>query len=211
MPRLSRSVRVGIVGVGGVGRTLAQELAANPGVSSLVLLDRLDEPLAAAKALLGRFPADSVRANAAHPASVARAIRSCDVVVNTSIPVYNLGVMDAALDAGADYLDVAGTGPRKPGGLPGILEQLDLHDRFRAAGGRALLSMGLDPGMSNVMAREAADRLDTVDEIRIRSGGTVSIRGHGRFPRFVPLYSRDAFFSDMRIRPSVWQAGQLED
>lgn len=204
-------MRVGIVGAGGVGMTLALELESNRAVSSLVLLDRSRKPLAAARALLGRVEADYVHGDAARKAVLMRAIRDCDVVVNASLPIRNLGIMSAALAAGVDYLDVAATGPLRPGGLPGILEQLRLHDQFRDAGRRALLSMGLDPGMSNVMAREASDRLDVVDEIRIRSGGTVSIRDHGRFPSFVPLYSRDAFFSDMRIRPTVWQAGQLEE
>lgn len=204
-------MRVGIVGTGGVGTILAQELESNRDVSSLLLLDRSEKALVAAKSFLSRVQADRVRADASRRTTLVRAIRDCDVVVNTSRPEYNIGIMSAALEVGADYLDVAATGPQRPGGLPGILEQLELHDRFHDAGRRALLSMGLDPGMSNVMAREASDRLDVIDEIRIRSGGTVSVRDHGRFPRFVPLYSRNAFFSDIRIRPTIWQAGHLED
>src|SRR3970282_1113215 len=98
-----------------------------------------------------------------------KAIRGSEVVVNTTLPKYNLTIMQAALEAGANSLDVAATGPREPGGPPGILEQLDMHEAFKSAGRTAIVSMGLDPGISNVMARQAASRLDAVTATRTRS------------------------------------------
>src|SRR5207245_11755642 len=93
--------------------------------------------------------------------------------------------------------------------LPGSLERLQRHDAFRAKGLRALLSMGLDPGMSNVMAREAADTLDSIDAIRIRSGGTAQIPGY--VSDIFPLYSRETFLSDMLLPPSAWSDGALRE
>src|SRR3989442_10666495 len=101
------------------------------------------------------------------------------------------------------------SGPREPAGLPGILEQLQRHEVFRAKGLRALLSMGLDPGMSNVLAREAADTLDSIDAIRIRSGGTAQIPGY--VSDIFPLYSRETFLSDMLLPPSAWSDGGLRE
>lgn len=204
-----RVMQVAIVGVGGVGHVLAQELAENPDVASLLLLDKIHVRKATLAELRRNTEVVSRELDAARKGAVARAIRGYDVVVNTSHPMYNMAIMRAALEVGADYLDVAATGPRKPGGRPGILEQLEMDTAFSDAGRTALLSMGLDPGMSNVMAREAADHFDRIDEIRIRSGGTVRIRNGHAYPRFVPLYSRDAFFEDIRIRPTVWQNGRL--
>src|SRR5256712_5822388 len=63
---------------------------------------------------------------------------------------------------------------------------------------------------STAEARDPSRRLETIDKIRIRSGGTVRVRQRGPSPTFVPLYSREAFFSDVRIRPTVWQRGRLE-
>ncbi len=202
-------MRVAIVGVGGVGQVLAKELCRDRRITSLLLLDKSKEQERTLTRLGKRVEAQFQVIDASKRVAVEHAIQGCDVVANTSLATYNLTIMQAALGAHADYLDVAATGPRRPGGLPGILEQLQLHDSFRDAGRKALLSMGLDPGISNVMAREATDRLDAVDTIRIRSGGTVRIRDGGFFPKFVPLYSREAFFSDMRIRPTVWQNGRL--
>ncbi len=202
-------MRIAIVGVGGVGRILAAELADNREVTSLLLLDKAPLTKASVAGLRRKTEVAVRELDAARKGAVARAIRGYDVVVNTSHPMYNMTIMKAALEAGTDYLDVAATGPRRPGGRPGILEQLEMDTAFADAGRTALLSMGLDPGMSNVMAREAADHFDRIDEIRIRSGGTVRIRDGHAYPRFVPLYSREAFFEDIRIRPTIWEDGQL--
>src|SRR5256712_11843088 len=64
---------------------------------------------------------------------------------------------------------------------------------------------------STAEARDPSRRLETIDKIRIRSGGTVRVRQRHPSPKFVPLYSREAFFSDVRIRPTVWQGGRLEE
>lgn len=203
-------MRVGIVGLGGVGSVLAAELRADTRVSALMLLDKQRDRLAPYRRARGRVDVSTAQVDASRLVPLTKAVRGCDVIINTAIPELNLTIMKAALAEGSDYLDVAATGPRRPGGLPGILEQLQLHGSFRAAGLSALLSMGLDPGMSNVMAREASDSLEAIDSIRIRSGGTLTIRNGDRFPRFVPLYSRNAFFADIRIPPNVWENGRLQ-
>jgi saccharopine dehydrogenase (NAD+, L-lysine forming) len=208
---LAVHVKVALVGLGGVGRVLAHELSNDPRVSAIQIIDKVKITSRDVAPLRGRIGVDVKEFDAARGADLVRAIRGCDVVANTSVSGLNLALMKAALRVGADYLDVAATGPRKPGGLPGILEQLTFHDAFEKADRRALLSMGLDPGMSNVMAREASHRLETIDTIRIRSGGTVRVRHRRRSPAFIPLYSREAFFSDVRIRPTVWQRGRLEE
>ncbi len=200
-------MRVAILGVGGLGRTLASELRADPRVSSLLLIDQLGERARVLTGLRGRVPIEAMQLNVENRVALAKAIRGSDVVVNTTLSKYNLTIMQAALEAGANYLDVAATGPREPGGPPGIFEQLDMHDAFKSAGRTAIVSMGLDPGISNVMARQAASRLDAVTAIRIRSGGIASLPGYASFP----LYSREAFISDILVRPTVWADGKLQD
>ncbi len=200
-------MRVAILGVGGLGRTLASELRADPRVSSLLLIDQLGERARVLTGLRGRVPIEAMQLNVENRLALAKAIRGSEVVVNTTLPKYNLTIMQAALDAGGNYLDVAATGPREPGGPPGIFEQLDMHDAFKSAGRTAIVSMGLDPGISNVMARQAASRIDAVTAIRIRSGGIASLPGYASFP----LYSREAFISDILVRPTVWADGKLQD
>ncbi len=200
-------MRVAILGIGGLGRTLASELRTDPRVKALLLVDRKGERARILTAIQGRVAIEARQLNLEDSALVVRAIRGYDVVVNTALPKYNLSIMDAALQAGTDYLDVSATGPRTPGGKPGIVEQLDFDERFKAAGRTALLSMGMDPGMSNVMARDAAGHLDAVDAVRIRTAGTSNQATIQPFP----LYSREAFISDILVAPTVWEDGSLRE
>lgn len=203
-------MQVAILGVGGVGQSLASHLLEDERVSSLLLVDKVHLDVRALRRR-GIASIEIRRMNVESRGELTSTIRGYDIVVNAALPDYNLSVMRAALDAGTNYMDLAATGPRRPGGLPGILEQLKLHERFRKAGRTALLSMGLDPGMTNVMARDAADRLETIESIRIRSGGTLRLSRTRPAHSFVPLYSKEAFFSDILLRPTVWTDGRLEE
>lgn len=200
-------MRVAILGVGGLGRTLASELRGDPRVNSLLLVDQLGERARVLTGMRGRVSIEATSLNVENRIALAKAIQGADVVVNTTLPKYNLGIMQAALEARASYLDVAATGPREPGGVPGIFEQIGMSESFKAAGLTAIVSMGLDPGISNVMGRHAADQLDSIDAIRVRSGGLATLPGFTNFP----LYSREAFLSDMLVRPTVWLDGKLQD
>lgn len=200
-------MKIAILGIGGLGRTLASELRNDPRVTGLLLADQRVERARVMTAIRGRVPIEARQLNLEDPAAVVRAIRGCDAIVNAALPRYNLALMEAALEAGTDYTDPSAAGPRLPGGKPGMLEQLDLDDRFRAAGRTALLSMGLDPGISSVIAMTAAEAFDAVDAVRIRSA---SLERDGRIPEF-PVYSREAFLADVLIPPTVWLDGQLQE
>src|SRR5436853_6985313 len=65
--------------------------------------------------------------------------------------------------------------------------------------------MGFDPGISNVMARDAAERFEAIDAIRIRAGWVVTPPG----PGYLPLSSREAVLENILVRPSVWLDGGL--
>ncbi len=198
-------MRIAILGVGGIGRTLAAELRADDRVTSILLMDKVHDRARVIAGMPGRVSMEAKHLNVENHEELVGALSSADVVVNATLPRYNLTVMRAAMEAGVNYLDVYASGPREPGGLPGILEQLELHDDFRRAGRTALISMGFDPGMTNVLARDAADRLDSIDAIRIRSGGIANLPGF----ESLPLYSRDAFLSDILLPPTIWLDGQL--
>ncbi len=200
-------MKVAILGIGGMGRALVSELRADPRVTGLLLVDRHGDRARVLAGVRGSVRIEPRQLNVEDTAALATAIRGADIVVNATLPKYNLGIMDACLEAGANYLDLAASGPSVPGGKLGIYEQLDKDDAFKAAGLTALLSMGLYPGVSNVMARDAATKLDEVRAIRIRSGGTAKLPGHIAFP----LYSREAFLEDMLVRPTVWSNGAVQE
>jgi saccharopine dehydrogenase-like NADP-dependent oxidoreductase len=76
----------------------------------------------------------------------------------------NMPVMKACLAAGAHYADL--------GGLFHVTrEQLEWDDRFRDKGLLAILGIGAAPGTTNLLAKDAADRMDEVHEIHVQVGG----------------------------------------
>jgi saccharopine dehydrogenase (NAD+, L-lysine forming) len=200
-------VRVAILGVGGFGRTLTAELHADPRVDSILLADSHGERARVLTGIRGRVPIEARQLNVEERDVLARAIHGCDVVVNATLPRYNLTIMDVCLAAGTNYLDASAAGASTPGGKLGILEQLDKDDAFKAAGLTALVSMGIDPGISNIMAVDAAATFDRIEAIRIRSGGDVKLPGTVAFP----LYSREAFLDDMFVPPTVWADNALQE
>jgi saccharopine dehydrogenase-like NADP-dependent oxidoreductase len=70
-----------------------------------------------------------------------------------------LTVTRAAIRAGVSYLDL--------GGLYNTPRQLELDEEARVAGVTVCLGCGATPGVTNLLARHAADALDSVDEIHV--------------------------------------------
>src|SRR5204863_359890 len=81
-------------------------------------------------------------------------------------------VMQACFDVGASYVDTAGDSAASIGQEGGVLSQLALDAAWRDRGITGIVSMGSDPGISNIMARIASDRFSAVDAIRIRKAAT---------------------------------------
>lgn len=161
---MSAAARVVVLGgAGAMGRITVRDLAetAGPHVEIVAADVDLAGGRRVATALKGRVRA--VAADAASPASLSRALRGASVVVNACHHDFNLRVMDAALRAGAHYCDL--------GGLFHVTRrQLTRDAAFRRAGLLAICGMGSAPGIVNVMARAAADRLDRVSEIHVLVG-----------------------------------------
>jgi lysine 6-dehydrogenase len=150
-------------GAGLMGRIAVRDLALNPEVEQVVIAD-LDLKLAQQIAAILNNPKISVQsANASDRASLVSLVRGADSLLNATIYYFNLPVMQACLEAGVPYVDMGGL-------FHTTRKQLELHERFRSAGTSAVLGMGSAPGIPNVQARYAAERLDTIQSIRIYDG-----------------------------------------
>ncbi len=138
-------------------------------------------------------------ADAANPGALARALAGAAVVVNCAPYGLNLEVMDAALRAGCHYLDLGGL-------FHTTRRQLRRHADFRRAGLLAVLGMGSAPGISNVLARAAADPLRRVRSIRVYNGGMDRTRYASPLPfAFSPATVLDEF----TLRPMVFERGRF--
>jgi lysine 6-dehydrogenase len=132
------------------------------------------------------------------PEGATEALRGADAVASCVPYRLNLAVMEAALAAGCPYADL--------GGLYHMtLRQLELDDRFRAAGLAAIAGMGCCPGLSNVLARLAADRLDAVESIDIVDGAREEDEG------FAVPYSADTILDEFTAPAMVFEDGRLRE
>jgi saccharopine dehydrogenase (NAD+, L-lysine-forming) len=91
--------------------------------------------------------------------SSARVFKGADVVLNAASRTTCLAATEAALEAGVNYTDLSGSEHEK---------QLALNPKFHEKGITAVLCMGTGPGMSNIMAAYAVEKLDRVDSIEIK-------------------------------------------
>ncbi len=159
-PSLGHIAVVG--GAGAMGRITVRDLAETALGEEIVVADR-DGNAARKLARTLKRRVRVVEADASNPRQLARRLAGATVLVNTCHHDLNLSVMDAALSIGAHYCDL--------GGLFHVTRrQLKRHREFKKAGLLALCGIGSAPGIVNVMARAAADRLDTVSEIHIAVG-----------------------------------------
>ena len=106
-------------------------------------------------------------------------------MLNAVDPRFVMPIFEGALAAGADYLDMAMSlshpHPDDPYEQTGVKlgdEQFAAAGRWTAAGRLALVGIGVEPGLSDVFARYAADHLfSRIDEIGIRDGGNLVVDG----------------------------------
>ncbi len=95
--------------------------------------------------------------------SLVKTLRGSEVAINAVQYYHNVKVMKAALEAKTNYVDF--------GGLYHVtLEQLKLDQDYKNDGMLAIIGMGAQPGISNIMASYAVSKLDKVESIRIRDG-----------------------------------------
>ncbi|MDP4502707.1 saccharopine dehydrogenase family protein [Nonomuraea turcica] len=189
-------MRILLVGAGGVGTAITRIAARRPFFDHMVVAD-YDLPRAkAAVAALGeqatRFT--PVRIDAADSAAVAALLNEheCDVLLNATDPRFVLPLFEAALAAGADYLDMAmsmsSPHPERPYEEVGVKlgdEQFAREEEWAGKGRLALVGMGVEPGLADVFARYAADELfDEIEEIGIRDGANLTVDGYEFAPSF---------------------------
>ena len=200
-------MKVLMLGAGAVGTVSALKFVQQATLGQLVVADAVS---ARASHLADRLDDSRVSAlglDAADRAAVARTIRDTGstLVLNAALPVTNLEVMRACLEAGCDYIDLA-SGGTDADGVPKLEDQFALDREFRTAGRLALLGMGADPGTTNVYAAYAAKHLlDSVTEIRVRDGDNSVCQGHDGF---VAAFSPWVFIDECLCKAVSWREGR---
>jgi len=201
---MSKQIEVAIFGCGGVGQCIANDLVKSDLVSRLVLADvNLKGPEYVKK----RSKSDKIeimKANGSNTDEVAKVAEKADILVNGTIPALNLKIMEGALKGGANYIDMA-TGD-KEFGHPMFEDQETFDKKYKDAGIFALCSMGIDPGTSNLFAKRAADRMESVDYVRVRDADNSKLEGY----EFATYFSPDAMIEECIRDPLYYENGRFK-
>lgn len=186
-------------GAGKMGGIATQTLANDPRVDEVVIADINAEQAQAVMDYLDspklRFQQVDIRDHD----SFVESLRGSQALVNATVYYTNLPAMEACLEAGVPYVDLGGL-------FHTTRKQLKLNDRFQAAGVSAVLGMGSAPGVPNVQARYAADRLDAIDSIRIYDGIKPPPPDQVAFTYAVPT-----IMDELTERPMVFRDGEFVD
>ena len=193
--------KVIIVGTGAQGSTIAMRLDQEPQVDEIICADynydaaaRLEKTLTKARA---------VQVDGSNINDVLNAARSADLLVNGLPPDFNMTLMQAALQGKMNYQDMASGPVADTDFVSAVKRQLALDQNFKSAGLSALINTGSAPGLVNVIARNAADKLDRCDHIDIYVYDGIWTH------KFIPFWwSPETAFGDMAAQPVNYKNGE---
>ena len=188
-------MKFSVIGAGGVGQVIVRHLA-KVGRVKVGDIDR--ENLREVAKMSGEISTSRLNANS--PSQVRKFVKRADVIINASSPRFNLLIMKQALRSRVNYIDLAGDNPLSVG------EQMKQNLKWKKAGLVAILGMGEDPGLSNIMARRGVEMLDKVNDIRIRDGETSTSE---RYP-FVALFAPAVFLEEATSPCRYFEGGELK-
>ncbi|WP_062394293.1 saccharopine dehydrogenase family protein [Gordonia phthalatica] len=146
-------------GAGAMGRFAVRGIAELEAADRILIAD-LDlaraEQIAAAVGPI----AQAVELDATDPIAMSRVFAESNVVLNAMGPFAKFGtpILQAALDAHCDYIDIDDD-------WQSTVEAFELDEQARNSGLRVVIGLGASPGTTNICARIAASRLDTVDDL----------------------------------------------
>ncbi len=193
-------MKILVVGTGGVGAAVAAVAQRRDFFERITFAD-LDP--ARPQALVDRLDDDrfaAAQVDASDSASVAALAREADAVLNATDPRFVLPIFEAGFETRCIYLDMA-MSLSSPDTLLGQ-EQLDQHERWADAGLLALVGIGVEPGLSDVFARYAADHLfSEIDEVGVRDGANLAVEGY----EFAPTFSIWTTIEECLNPPLVWE------
>ncbi len=199
-------MRILLVGAGGVGDAIAKVAAKRDFYELIVVSDydfsRAERTIDWIRSRHGDAKANkflAAKIDASSAANVAELARNHNIthVVNAVEPKFLPTVFSGAFTAGANYIDMAMSlsEPHEtdPFHQPGIKlgdAQYAVHDQWERAGRLALVGVGVEPGLSNVFARYAADHLfSEIDEISVKDGSNLSVTDDQGNEIFAPSFS----------------------
>jgi saccharopine dehydrogenase-like NADP-dependent oxidoreductase len=214
-------MRILLVGAGGVGDAIAKIAARRGFFETIVVSDydltRAERTIAWIEtkhgAQNGRFVAAQIDASDPDSVTAVALQHAVTHVMNAVEPRFVPTIFAGALAADADYLDMAmslsephPTNPHEETGVKLGDDQFAQAPDWETAGRLALVGMGVEPGLSDVFARYAADHLfSEIDELGTRDGANLVVRDEAGNEIFVPSFSIWTTIEECLNPPVIWE------
>jgi saccharopine dehydrogenase (NAD+, L-lysine-forming) len=204
-------MRILLVGAGGVGSAFTA-IATRRDFFELCVVSDYDEARSRrAVDALGDDRFVAARVDASDGGSVESLVREHTIthVMNAVDPRFVMPIFNGAYAGGADYLDMAMSlsqphheSPYTQVGIKLGDEQFAVADMWQREGRLALVGMGVEPGLSDVFARYAADHLfSEIDELGVRDGADLEVAGYA----FAPSFSIWTTIEECLNPPVIWE------
>ncbi len=159
-------MKILILGSGLIGPASAFNAMSDPEVSQVTICDlsrqALDQAGQQLAALPGSEKLTTVRLNLTDQAAAKELMAQFDAIVAALPKSASAPAIRLAAAAGTPLVDLT---------RPSEAEVNELKPEVEAAGGLVVLACGLEPGLTEIVARYVAEKLDRVDELHIKCGG----------------------------------------
>lgn len=196
-------MKISVIGAGAQGSAIALILSKTPEVSEIV---SADINVKAAQRAAEKTKSDIVSArqvDAGRIDDLLRVVNGTDTVVNATLPRFNPNILEAALRSGTNYVDLSGYGSIKDT-IPKVLA---LSDKFKDAGLTAVIHQG-GPFTTNAAVRYVADKLDRVDEIRMRYATDKYVPTEEFIPTWTPSWSPETALGEWIPPATIYENGK---
>jgi saccharopine dehydrogenase-like NADP-dependent oxidoreductase len=184
-------------GAGAMGRIAVRTLTEYEDIDQITIADYNEERAHKVAASMNRSNIVIKQIDVNDEERLRALLRGANVVLSAVEYVFNLPVLKACIQEKVHYADL--------GGLFHMTRRLmNMNDEVSAAGITAILGMGGTPGVTNVLARAAVDKLDRVESIKIQLGCSDDT------PTSAPLvapYSIRTILDEFTKQPQVFQNG----
>jgi saccharopine dehydrogenase-like NADP-dependent oxidoreductase len=186
--------------IGAAGRqalATIYDLVEDESVEKILLIDITAKPLEARVQHFNSRKIESRLVDVLDTENLGRALDEYDACVNCTSHLFNLPVMDACILSRTNYTDLGGL-------YHWAKKQLTKHEEFKKAGITGITGSGSAPGIVNVMAKYAVDRLDTVDSVKILD----AIVNPAASGKFAPPYALNTLIDEFTVNNFEYRDGE---
>jgi lysine 6-dehydrogenase len=151
-----------IIGMGLMGPTIAKDCTLDPKILQVVGCDIDDSKLEAVRSYIKSKKFSTMNLDVTDSKALVNALKGFDVVVNASASKFSVSIVEAAIKAKINFVDLsAGTFPMEG----------ELYNRAIEAQITVVPGCGVDPGLIDILSGQGMDYMDNVEEVHFACGG----------------------------------------